>query len=80
MKEPIYNAINDVLNRGIRNNDYVEFKAPWTSDYSITGEYKVQIAENGNKFHNLAQEVDRTDEDLKDYNKEDSKVLERRVL
>lgn len=80
MKEPIYNAINDVLNRGIRNNDYVEFKAPWTSDYSITGEYKVQIAENGNKFHNLAQEVDRTDEDLKEYNKEDSKVLERRVL
>lgn len=80
MKEPIYNAINDVLNRGIRNNDYVEFKAPWTSDYSITGEYKVQIAENGNKFHNLAQEVDRTDEDLKEDNKEDSKVLERRVL
>ncbi len=77
MKEPIYNAINDVLNRGIRNNDYVEFKAPWTSDYSITGELKVQIAENGNKFHNLAQEVDRTDEDLKEDNKEESKVKKR---
>lgn len=63
MKEPIYNALYDCLYRGIRNNDYVEFKASWTGDYSKTGERKVQIAENGNKCHNLAVSLDRTSEE-----------------
>ncbi len=63
MKEPIYNALYDCLYRGIRNNDYVEFKASWTCDYSTTGELKVQIAENGNKCHNLAVSLDRTSEE-----------------
>lgn len=62
MKEPIYNALYDCLYRGIRNNDYVEFKASWTSEYSTTGELKVQIAEDGNKCHNLAVSLDRTTE------------------
>lgn len=61
MKEDIYNAINDVVNRGVRNNDYVEFKASWTCDYSTTGEYKYQLSEGGNKCHNVAVSLDRTD-------------------
>ena len=57
----IVRAAIDVFNNGIRNNDYVEFKSAGSSDYSITGELKYQIVDGGNKFHNLAQSLDRVD-------------------
>lgn len=84
MNENIYNAMYDCLYRGIRNNDYVEFKASWTPDYSVTREYKVQIVEDGNKYHNVAVSLGRTSndeeseilEDSEDTKKEDVKVLE----
>ncbi len=63
LKEPIYNAMYDAIYRGIRDNDYVEFKASWTSDYTSRGERKVQIAEDGNKCHNLAHNLDRVNND-----------------
>lgn len=84
MNENIYNAMYDCLYRGIRNNDYVEFKASWTPDYSVTREYKVQIVEDGNKYHNVAVSLGRNSndeeseilEDSEDTKKEDVKVLE----
>lgn len=63
LKEPIYNAMYDAIYRGIRVNDYVEFKASWTSDYTSRGERKVQIVEDGNKYHNLAHNLDRVNND-----------------
>lgn len=55
----IIKAAEDVFYNGIRNNDYVEFKAASSPDRSITGELKYQFVEGGNKFHNLAQSLDR---------------------
>lgn len=76
MNENIYNALYDCLYRGVRNNDYVEFKASWTSDKTTSGEVKIQIAENGNKCHNLAVSLDRTNtEETDDEIIEESKAL-----
>ena len=59
----VYNALVDALYNGIRNNDYVEFKASNSSDYTKKGEKKYQFVENGNKVHNLARTLDRTEEE-----------------
>lgn len=84
MNEDVYNAINDVVNRGVRNNDYVEFKASWSPDYSTTGEYKYQLSEGGNKCHNVAVSLDRTSKSDGDTEEEvngleKSKVLSRKL-
>lgn len=57
----VYSALYDAVYLGVRNNDYVEFKAASSSDYARNGEYKFQFVENGNKVHNLALNLDRTD-------------------
>lgn len=57
----VLRAMNDALYNGIRNNDYVEFKSSGTSAKSITGEIKIQLVSDGNKYHNLAQHIDRCD-------------------
>lgn len=59
INENVWNALYDALFLGIRNNDYVEFKAQDSSDYSVTGEKKCQFVEDGNKYHNLALHLDR---------------------
>ncbi len=50
----VLKAIQACLYGGLRNNDYVEFKAR-----TATGNDKVQISPNGNKYHNLAVSLDR---------------------
>lgn len=55
----IIKAAEDVFYNGIRNNDYVEFKAASSPDRSVTGELKYQFVDGGNKYHNLAQSLDR---------------------
>lgn len=77
MNEDVYNAINDVVNRGVRNNDYVEFKASWSPDYSKTGEYKYQLSEGGNKCHNVAVSLDRTSKSDGDIKEEEANSLEK---
>ena len=57
----VIKACQDVFYNGIRNNDYVEFKAASSPDKSVTGEVKYQFVEGGNKFHNLAQSLDRVE-------------------
>ncbi|MCH5167760.1 MAG: cell wall hydrolase [Erysipelotrichales bacterium] len=65
----VYNALVDALYNGIRNNDYVEFKASNSSDYTKKGEKKYQFVENGNKVHNLARTLDRADEEQEEVKK-----------
>lgn len=51
----VLNAIKACLYGGLRNNDYVEFKAK-----TSTGDDKVQISPGGNKYHNPAISLNRT--------------------
>ena len=60
----IVKAAQDVFYKGIRNNDYVEFKAASSPDRSVTGELKYQFVGGGNKFHNLAQSLDRVNVEM----------------
>lgn len=65
LKSPyVLNALNDALNNGIRNNDYIEFKASNSSDYDRNGELKVQLVAGGNKYHRVAQHVNRINNNL----------------
>ncbi len=56
----VLKAIVDCFQNGKRNNDYTEFKASSSSDYSISGEQKIQLIQDGNKYHNPAISLDRT--------------------
>lgn len=53
----------DAIFLGVRNNDYIEFKASY-----VTGNGKYQIVPGGNNYHNLVDFVGRA-------SKEDVKVL-----
>ena len=68
INENVWNAMYDAIFLGVRNNDYIEFKASWTPDYTKSGEYKYQFVADGNKYHNLVDYVGRA-------NNEDVKVL-----
>ncbi len=56
----VLRAINDCFQNGLRNNDYTEFKSSSSSNYSLTGEEKIQLVPDGNKYHNPAISLDRT--------------------
>lgn len=55
----VVKATRDCFFGGIRNNDYVEFKSSGSSTYSSSGEKKYQIVSGGNKYHHLAEKLNR---------------------
>lgn len=55
----VVKAARDCFFGGIRNNDYVEFKSAGSSNYSSSGEKKYQLTSGGNKYHHLAEKLDR---------------------
>ena len=57
----VLQAVQDATLGGIRNNDYVEFKASYSKDYTKGGELKHQLVEGGNKYHHLAKHLNRYD-------------------
>lgn len=63
INENVWNAMYDAIFLGVRNNDYIEFKASY-----VTGNGKYQIVPGGNNYHNLVDFVGRA-------SKEDVKVL-----
>lgn len=55
----VVKAARDCFFGGIRNNDYVEFKSSGSPAYSSSGEKKYQIVSGGNKYHHLAENLNR---------------------
>ncbi len=62
--EEVVKAMEDVFTNGIRNHDYVSFKASNSPDYTFDNEKKEQLVEGGNKYHCLAISVDRIESQI----------------
>lgn len=58
----VVKAARDCFFGGIRNNDYVEFKSSGSPTYSSSGEKKYQIVSGGNKYHHLAENLNRVNQ------------------
>ena len=58
----VVKAARDCFFGGIRNNDYVEFKSASSPTYSSSGEKKYQIVSGGNKYHHLAENLNRVNQ------------------